>query len=274
MSPSFAPYLPSQNKSENAPYPDTTSEIPAALLVPPPDSYYPHNSYQPSITPDLVRRLPSSTSKRRKLCNSVEEILTVNPSFNWKHFRGRLDGMFKWAADMEAIQRAGPESRSGSPRNKGDLARSIFFGEPTVPDLQKTLESGPTVSFFAAAAGTLALGAQANRDQNGNEPSDDDAMAVDDIVLLHGRPLPRRTPSVASSSQGGKKPRTMKSSHPSKSAASPAMLFALSEQALDIFEKSNTYDLDYLVALIMQALYMLHDGKPVMDHRIYPLVSI
>jgi hypothetical protein len=133
------------------------------------------------------------------------------------------------------------------------------------------------LSFFAAAAGALAVGAQANRDQNGNGFDEDIAMAVDEIVL-HGGGASSR--SVSSSSQA-KKARTTVStqSYPtpntdsSRSSASPTLLFALSEQALDIFEKSNTYDLDYLVALVMQALYMLHGGKPVVDHRLYPLVS-
>jgi len=52
------------------------------------------------------------------------------------------------------------------------------------------------------------------------------------------------------------------------------MLFALSEQALDIFDKSHPYDLDYLIALIMQALYMLHDGQPVWIASYIPCMQL
>jgi hypothetical protein len=201
-SPSLAPYSPSQIKLEPNSIPtytanaNTASEPPAALLVPPPSIYYSYNpaTYQPSVSTDLVDLLPSSPSKRRKLCNSVEEILTINPCFNWKHFRERLDGMFRWAADMEAIERATLESGGCSPRNatKADTARAIFFGEP-MPSTRKPSEPKPTVSFFAAVAGALAVGAQANRDQPGNT-ANDNTMVVDDI-LLQDRPPSRKGPA-------------------------------------------------------------------------------
>ncbi|KIM92184.1 hypothetical protein PILCRDRAFT_114018 [Piloderma croceum F 1598] len=184
-----------------------------------------------------------------------------------------MDGMFRWAEDTEVIERIALESRGGG-TSKADAARATFFGESASD--KESPEPKPTLSFFAAAAGALALGAQANRDQNGNGIDEDNAMAVDDVVL-HGGASSRS----ASSSSQVKKVRTTASTQSyqtpntdsRRSFASPTMLFALSEQALDIFEKSNVYDLDYLVALIMQALYMLHGGKPVVDHRLYPLVG-
>lgn len=184
-----------------------------------------------------------------------------------------MDGMFRWAEDTEVIERFALESRGGG-MSKVDAARATFFGEPA--SNKTSSEPKPSLSFFAAAAGALAVGAQANRDQNENGIDEENAMAVDDMVL-HGSASSR---SVSSSSQA-KKARTTASTQVyqapntdnSKSSASPAMLFALSEQALDVFEKSNAYDLDYLVALIMHALYMLHSGKPVVNHRLYPLVS-
>ena len=278
LSPSFAPYNPSQIKREpNADLytTNTPCELPAALLVPPPSIYFPfkHRVSQPSVSPELVNLLPSSSSKRRKLCNSVEEILAINPCFNWKHFRERMDGMFSWAADMEAIERAAVGAESGLPRgaSKAATARAIYFGEP-VP---KASQSKPTVSFFAAVAGALAVGAQAIKDRGSS--GEDNAMVVDDTTL---NSPPSRRASIVAFSDPGKKPKTSNNTRPSqppsvgnKYGVHSATLFALSEQALDIFEKSGTYDLDFLIALIMQALYMLHDGKPVVDHRLYPLVS-
>lgn len=164
------------------------------------------------------------------------------------------------------------DSVSPTYASKADSAHAIFFGEPVS---SRTPEPKPTVSFFAAAAAALAVGAQAHRDRRSeNDTNEDDDMAVDD-VLSNGI-LPRRGSSVVSSNHG-KKARTTPSTklYPSlnMSTPSPAMLFALSKQALDISEDSGTYDLDCILALIMQALYMLHDGKPVVDHRLYPLVS-
>lgn len=270
-SPVFAPYSPSHLKLEltSSPVcaadPNASREPPAALLLPPPSIYYSHNpsAHLPSVSTELVALLPSSPFKRRKLCNSVEEILTINPCFNWRNFRERLDGMFRWAMDMEAIERAALDPGDSLPRSptKADAARAIYYGLP-IPSEQKPSESKPTeprptVSFFAAVAAALAVGAQVNRD---NGINDDNGMVVEDS-LSNGQPPSRKGTGKKSKASG------------IRYSEFPAMLFALSEQALDLFEKSNPYDLDYLIALIMQALYMLHDGKPVVDRRLYPLVG-
>jgi len=171
--------------------------------------------------------------------------------------------MFKWAADTEAIERAAVEAGCTPPRSptKADAARAIYFGSP-MPTPPRSSELKPTLSFFAAVAAALALGAQVNKDNGANEDND---MVVDDFSLT-GRPPSRKGL--------GRKPKSAKSSLnlDARYAKSPTMLFALSEQALDIFDKSHPYDLDYLIALIMQALYMLHDGQPVVDRQLYPLV--
>ena len=185
-----------------------------------------------------------------------------------------MEGMFRWAEDMEVVERRiALESRGMS---KSDAARATFFRE-SVSDkaaASSSPELKPTLSFFAAAAAALAVGAQANRDQDGNNIDEDTDMAMDDILSNGG--ASSRTNS--SSSSQSKKARTSQSyqipnADLNRSSASPNLLFALSEQALDIFEKSCTYDLDFLITLVMQVLYMLHGGKPVVDHRLYPLVS-
>jgi hypothetical protein len=43
-------------------------------------------------------------------------------------------------------------------------------------------------------------------------------------------------------------------------SGSPAFLFALSMQALSVHEMGAHFDLDYLVACILQTLFLLHDG--------------
>ena len=159
--------------------------------------------------------------------------------------------MFRGAADTDTIDRT-PQESGGS----------------------RTSEPRPTLSFFAAVAAVLAVGAQANRGQTSHSAIS--GMLVDDI-LLNDRPPSTNGPNVLTLGTC-RNPKTSGNTtlHPllnSESRSSAIALFALSEQALDIFEKSNIYDLDFLVALIMHALYMLHDGKAVLDQRLYPLVS-
>jgi len=36
---------------------------------------------------------------------------------------------------------------------------------------------------------------------------------------------------------------------------------------------SQTYDLDYMIATILQILFLLHDGKPRVAHTVFPLVG-
>jgi len=164
--------------------------------------------------------------------------------------------MFRWGEDMEVIERRiALESRGMS---KPDAARANFV---RVSDRASSPELKPTLSFFAAAAGALAVGAQANRDQDGNSIDEDNDIAMDDILSNGG--------GASSSLQSYQIPNT----DLNRSSASPNLLFALSEQALDIFERSCTYDLDYVIALVMRVLYILHSGKPVVDHRLFPLVS-
>lgn len=192
----------------------------------------------------------------------------MNPCFNLRHFRERSEGIFRWAVEAEATSEGRKSASAGGPASKADFAKSIFFGDPVgSSSAKKSSMIQPTVSFFAAVAGALALGAQANKDQCGNE---EDGMMVDGFTSPIGRPQSCRSPSVSTSgfNHTSRRPKISgpKTSH-------PATLFALSKQALDIFEETNPPDIDYLIALILRVLYMLHDGKPVVDNRLYPLVG-
>ncbi|KIJ16472.1 hypothetical protein PAXINDRAFT_75324, partial [Paxillus involutus ATCC 200175] len=59
----------------------------------------------------------------------------------------------------------------------------------------------------------------------------------------------------------------------SKDVSSPAVLFALSQQALSMFEKSSPYDLDFLTTVILHVLYALHDSKARVTHSLLPDVG-
>lgn len=241
---------------------------PAVLHLPPPSTYFtssPSQRQAPSVSPELVHVLLPPSPKRRRLCNNVEDILAINPSFYWKPFKDRMDVFFKWAEQTGATA-----SRSPMP-SKADAARAILFNNPAASS-QATPAPQPTVSLFAAVAAAFALGAQASASRSGLSSND----RTDDVTFS-GRPLkklsgPSGVGKKAKTATGAVIPAVPEAKTPATNM-SPAALFALSEQALDLFEKSNTYDVDYLIAMILRALYMLHDGQPVIDHRLYPLVS-
>ena len=236
---SFAPYSSSQIKLEHNTFPspvENSSGPPAALLVPSPNIYYstnPTSCETPHVTPGLVALLPSSPFKRRRLCSNVEEILKINPCFNWKHFRERLDGLFVWAVEAENLERATCDSgrRAGASTSKADAARAILFGE-TTSALKKPAPCRPTVSFFAAVAGAFALGAQANRDQSDEEASN---MVVDIYTCGRSPTIPKR-PQVSHLQDLVRKSKTTSTISPpplntdnnsSSASGSPAALFAL-----------------------------------------------
>lgn len=54
---------------------------------------------------------------------------------------------------------------------------------------------------------------------------------------------------------------------------SPAALFALSKQSLGLFEDTCTYDVDSVIAMLLQVLYMAHDGTMRIAHNVFPLVG-
>ena len=241
-------------------------ELAGPALVPPVSLYFSNHSSpnEPTVSPELVSYLPTSTAKRRKLWNSVEDILMMNPCFNLRHFKERSEGIFRWATEADAMD-SGRRNMSGVP-SKADTARAIFFGDASS---RRSVLTKPTVSFFAAVAGALALGAQACKD-SGTEDLDN---ITGDNAAVNGRSSGRRSPSVTSNGPGKRSKTSGGSKQSHIPSASSTALFALSKQALDIFDETSPPDMDYLIAIILRILYMLHDGKPVVDHRLYPLVS-
>ena len=129
---------------------------------------------------------------------------------------------------------------SSESRSKADLAKELFFtqGPPPVKKSggaakDRASAPTPTLSFFSAACAAFALGALISRDSNATSGAD-------------GETGPRNT---------------------------PAGLFALSEQALSFFERTNSYDIDSLVAMLLQILYLLHDGHMNVAQPVLPLMG-
>ena len=185
--------------------------------------------------------------------------MLLHPCFNVPHFEQRITAIFSWAENGES---AAVPAYGARPKSKQDLARDIFFSsaKPGAPSRGNgnggpgpgagpgpghagaSNAPKPTLSFFAGAAAAFALGALIARDGDADaEPSAD--------------------PPVASPSSVG------------DSAGTPAMLFALSEQSLQLFEKTSAYDLDSVIAMILQVLYMLHEGQMSVAQGVFPLVS-
>ena len=129
---------------------------------------------------------------------------------------------------------------TSEPRSKADLAKELFFQSGPQPvkkvgSAAKDRGSAPTptLSFFSATCAAFALGALISRDNNATSGAD-------------GETGPRNT---------------------------PAGLFALSEQALCFFERTNSYDLDSVVAMLLQILYLLHDGHMNVAQGVLPLMG-
>ena len=223
------------------------------LAIPPFTIYFPSSTSQAAVTPSLVALLPSSFNTRARIVMALEETMKMHPCFNIKHFRNRAESMVAWAKDEDGRGLAGVGA-SGS-NAKADLARSIFFPTSS-PPVSPVSRPTPTLSFFASVAVAYALGVLVCKE---NEiTSDIDAQKA---------------------STGPKNPRLEESraGHPQKAPAwskySASGLFTLSRQAMAAFELAHTYDLDAVVAYLLQIVYLLHDSRPRVAHIIYPLLG-
>ncbi|KAI0088272.1 hypothetical protein BDY19DRAFT_950037 [Irpex rosettiformis] len=202
----------------------------------------PHSFDVPQVTPALLRFLPSTPSTRTRYMQSLTELMLMHPCFNIQHFEQRIDAMLSWgeANDTNTAKR--------------DLARELFLGANSKKS-EKEKHRGappppsaspkPTLSFFAAACAAFALGALMTGDDGSDtstspSPSFSGSPSEEEIVR-------RSTNSTA--------------------------LFALSEQALSLFEKTSAYDLDSVVAMLLQVLYTLHDGQMRVAQTVFPLVG-
>ncbi|TBU25730.1 hypothetical protein BD311DRAFT_598604, partial [Dichomitus squalens] len=191
---------------------------------------------------------------RSRYLKAFRETMLLHPSFNVPHFEHRLAAIFTWAESGDSAACAVP-AYGKPPMSKQDLARDIFFSNAKSGSVARPAaapgggppSSGsnsnapkPTLSFFSAACSAFALGSLVSRDED---------------------PSPDLPPSASSPGSG------------SETSGTPAMLFALSEQALQLFEKTAAYDLDSVIAMILQVLYMLHEGGMSVAQSVFPSVG-
>lgn len=206
-------------------------DLPLSATFPPISLFLSNSSAlePPSVTTQLVARLPRSTDLQQQLLHCVHDVLDLHPSFNFQHFQTRVHSMFSWSLEAETYERAVGDNPVSSTSTSRDLTITR-----------------PTLSFFAAASAAFALGSLVRNTNDSCLAS----LEGRNATLSNPYPLTDRDPS-----------------------SSPAALFMLSEQTLAIFERSHNYDLDYMVAIILQVIYLLHEGKPRLPHTILPLVS-
>ncbi|KAI0634350.1 hypothetical protein C8Q77DRAFT_1055628 [Trametes polyzona] len=223
-------------------------------FLPPPSA---GPSAVPQVTAALVAYLPAEPERSRYL-KAFRETMLLHPCFNVPNFEQRIAAIFTWAEGGGTSQRTAPMS-------KVELARDIFLSsaKPNASSAKKDQARGagpppgaggggggtdrnapkPTLSFFAAASAAFALGAMVARDE---EP--------DQAGLSPPSAAPPPPP-------------------PSDRVGTSATLFALSEQALQLSEKTAAYDPDSIISMILQVLFMLHEGQMSVAQNVFPLVG-
>lgn len=262
-------------------------ELPIPLLLPPISAYFaaqsPSPDDAPCVTSRLMAHLPFAPRKRQRLYDNVEDVLKMHPCFNFKHFKDRAEAMFRWGSEADSSDDGALDSSSpGHPSletggmmggQKAELARAIFFGPPSATPVSASKgpsPAKPTLSFFAAVAAAFALGTLVDREVADEEARIHAAAQCEGIIVdgpSTSRPASRRRTEVLPT-QGKKGKNTQKDS-----ASYPSVLLGLSQQALALFEKNNSYDLDFLVTMILHVLYMLHDSKARVAHNLLPDVG-
>lgn len=183
--------------------------------------------------------------------------------FKWS---SELDGHDSSLADTSTTQSGA--SGSLSTATKLETARAIFFGSSTPASSRTSSTPKPTLSLFAAVAAAFALGTLIDREIAEEETRLDiahgDDVAPDDSS---SRPPTRKKPDLLPI------PNKKCKGVAKDAVCSPAALFALSQQALSLFEKSSPYDLDFLVTMILHVLYALHDSRTRVVYTLLPEAS-
>lgn len=264
----FVPPLPYELFLPSSSFGSPNARVATPIHQFPQASIYPSHtifSESPQVTPALFNYLPQPVMRSR-LFKALEDTMMLHPCFNVRHFVQRVDAMFAWCEnggrtpldypDMTSVQsrRSSPScsvngNGSGSSRtNNEDLTRDVFLGSATNGkgrQLQAAQCSPkPTLSFFATTCAAFALGALVAREDG-----------------FETEPPPAPSPE-------------MQGDHSAEARrCDPAALYALSEQAFGLFEKTSSYDVDSIVTMILQLLYLLHDGQLSVAQGVFPLVS-
>ena len=215
----------------------------------------------PQVTPELLKHLPPK-ERRAEIIRCFEETMVLHPCFHVGHWLKRLEAMVAWG-EGGSTSASPVQVPASTTANMREFAHDVFFGGPP-GKRAKAPQPQPTLSFFASACAGLALGA---------------------LVTAKGGPQQSPAPPGHSpaSHHSGSRPGTAASSSSAKGLDEPseaercshAALFALSEQALGLAERTAAYDCDAVVAMLLQVLYLLHasPGGMSVQQGVFPLVS-
>ena len=190
---------------------------------------------RPQVTLKLIQQLPDRQTCEQ-LLNHLQVTMQMHPSVNFPNYRRRVEAMLD-----PSLYTAGDDDNAAN---------------------------RPSLAFFAAAAGGLALGARTAI----ATPTD---MSIASQAGITPPPQPNTHPP------GGPPPSSSQSSRNSQQSGATTSnlentadgLFMLSKQALAVSEFEQNYDLDFIHAVILNGLFLLHDGKPRVAHTIYPTVG-
>ncbi|KAG1765659.1 hypothetical protein EDD22DRAFT_774766 [Suillus occidentalis] len=255
---------PASHSSLLLPSPNPPSSLPLPLLLPPISCYYaphPSSSSPPLFMKSLLSHLPFAPRRRTRLYEHAEEALRMipGPCFSWRVWKERAEGIWRWvecegtSAASTNTNTSNASCRTPTDMSKTDAARTIFFGPPPAPPpspppSQKSLcqtssrALTPSLPLFASVSGAFAL-----------------ALLVEESAASASAALHSSSPTHPDPS-------------PKENLTSPALLHALSRQALCVWEggvalsgsgsnsnsaHANEYNLDYVSAIVLGVLFVV-----------------
>lgn len=295
---------PASHPTLSLPSSNPPSSLPLPLLLPPISCYYaphPSSSSSPIFMKSLLAHLPFAPRRRTRLYEHAEEAFRMipGPCFSWRVWKERAEGIWRYgecesttcstndssdepsrpSASSTNPNTSNSSSRTPTDTSKTDTARTIFFGPlpappSSPPPSQKALSQTsskahtPSLPLFASVSGAFALALLVE------ESAASASTALQSSSSTHPGP-PSESERAAhndrmGTSLGPKKSR--KDPSPKENLTSPALLHALSRQALCVWEggvalsnsgsNSNSahaseYDLDYVAAIVLGVLFVV-----------------
>ena len=249
-------------------HPSSNSSIPSSS---PSTSVFPYvfpPNPSPSITPALLANLPASPY-RTVFLDHVQHFLRLRPSFHWHPFRTRIERLFSSFDDAPFDLTPG----STSVKSKAQTARDILFGSsgrsPPRPgrgassqprQRSNTPPTPSTASFFAVTAATFALGALLASKRDRDDDDDSSYPSSSPLAMFRPNQSGDGVNDRMAVDDGARFPLRMTGGGNRSKRLSPAYLHALSAQALSVHEASAPFDVDYLLACILQVLFFLQGG--------------
>lgn len=219
--------------------------------------------HRPRVTLKLIQQLPDA-GICAQLLDHLDATMRMHPSFNFPNFRRRVEAM------LDPTLYDTPCQRDEACTHPSALGRST---EPR--GRQASSRGRPSLAFFSAAVGGLALGARtAMTLPSSSSHATSDVSPASSASAAAPAPSPPPIPpppGLTTSSTTGTTPKTGLSATELERMADG--LFTLSKQALAVTEFEQHYDLDFIAAVILNGLFLLHDGKPRVAHTIYPTMG-